>query len=52
MSFRSYLAYITKDEAKKKEPSKLPKTGNNIYVPIMLALIATTGSYIYIKKRN
>lgn len=41
-----------KDEAKKKEPSKLPKTGNNIYVPIMLALIATTGSYIYIKKRN
>ena len=41
-----------KADKKDKKPAKLPKTGNNIYVPIILALIATTGSYIYIKKRN
>lgn len=33
-------------------PKVLPKTGNNIYIPIIIVLIALVSSYIYFSKRK
>lgn len=33
-------------------PKKLPKTGNNIYIPIIIVLIALVSSYAYFNKKN
>ena len=43
----------TENEAKKEEtPTTLPKTGNNIYIPIITILTILTGAYVYNKKRK
>lgn len=43
----------TENEVKKEEtPTTLPKTGNNIYIPIIAILTILTGAYVYNKKRN
>ena len=33
-------------------PSKLPKTGTNIYIPIIVVLIALVSSYVYYNKKQ
>lgn len=33
-------------------PTKLPKTGSNIYIPIIVVLVALLSSYIYFNKRK
>lgn len=42
------------EEVKKEEatPTKLPKTGSNLYIPISAVLIALVGGYIYFTKRR
>jgi len=41
------------EEIKPNEtPSKLPKTGKNIYIPIIIILIALISSYIYYNKKK
>lgn len=43
----------TENEVKKEEtPTTLPKTGNNIYIPIITILTILTGAYVYNKKRK
>lgn len=43
----------TENEVKKEEtPTTLPKTGNNIYIPIIAILTILTGAYVYNKKRK
>ena len=45
----------TEGEAEKveeKTPTKLPKTGSNIYIPIIIVLVALVSSYIYFNKRK
>ncbi len=33
-------------------PKKLPKTGSNLYIPIIVVLIALLSSYLYFNKKN
>lgn len=43
----------TENEVKKEEtPKTLPKTGNNIYIPVLAILTILTGAYVYNKKRK
>ena len=45
----------TEGEAEKveeKTPTTLPKTGSNIYIPIIIVLVALLSSYIYFNKRK
>lgn len=35
-----------------KQPSKLPKTGSNIYVPVIVVIALLSGAYIYYNKKN
>ena len=43
----------TENEVKKEEtPKTLPKTGNNIYIPVIAILTILTGAYVYNKKRK
>lgn len=43
----------TENEVKKEEtPTTLPKTGNNIYIPVIAILTILTGAYVYNKKRK
>lgn len=37
------------EEAK---PTEIPKAGNNVYVPIVVVMVALVGSYIFINKRK
>ena len=42
-----------KDETKQEQkPSKLPKTGNNIYTPIIIILAGLSGYIVYYNKRK
>ena len=43
---------VTTEKEEEKKPTKLPKTGIDIYVPIALILALLTGSYIYYNKRK
>lgn len=38
--------------SKEETPTKLPKTGSNIYMPIIIVLIALIGGYAYFTKRK
>lgn len=40
------------EEVKKEKPSKLPKTGGNIYIPVILALIVLCGGYVFYNKKK
>ncbi len=41
------------EEVKPEEtPKKLPKTGNNLYVPIVVLLMALVSSYVYFNKKK
>ena len=33
-------------------PKKLPKTGSNVYVPVIVVLIALVSSYVYVNKKK
>lgn len=35
-----------------KQPSKLPKTGSNIYVSVIIVIVLLSGAYIYYNKKN
>lgn len=41
-----------KEEVKQEKPSKLPKTGGNIYIPVILALIVLGGGYAFYNKKK
>lgn len=41
-----------KEEVKQEKPSKLPKTGGNIYVPVVLALVVLGGGYAFYNKKK
>lgn len=41
-----------KEEVKQEKPSKLPKTGGNIYIPVVLALIVLGGGYAFYNKKK
>ncbi len=41
-----------KEEVKQEMPSKLPKTGGNIYIPVVLALIVLGGGYAFYNKKK
>lgn len=41
-----------KEEVKQEKPSKLPKTGGNIYVPIVLVLMALGGGYVFYNRKK
>lgn len=41
-----------KEEVKQEKPSKLPKTGGNIYIPVILALIVLGGGYAFYNKNK
>lgn len=40
------------NQTNKKTPTKLPKTGSNIYVPIGIILFALVGVYVYFNKNR
>lgn len=40
------------EKAQETLPAKLPKTGSNLYLPIVVVLIALLSSYIYFNKRK
>lgn len=40
------------EEVKQEKPSKLPKTGGNIYIPVILALIVLCGGYVFYNKKK
>lgn len=42
----------SKEEVKQEKPSKLPKTGENIYIPVVLALIVLGGGYAFYNKKK
>lgn len=47
------IAQEKKEEVKKAEiPTKLPKTGNNIYIPIIMFLISLFAFYVYYNKKK
>lgn len=40
------------NEIAEETPKKLPKTGSNIYIPIIIVLIALVSGYAYFNKKN
>lgn len=43
---------VIEDEKSGKTPTRLPKTGSNIYIPISVVLIILIGFYIYYNRKN
>lgn len=44
---------ITKEEVEKEEvPTKLPKTGENIYIPFVAVLALSVGAYVFYNKKK
>lgn len=43
---------VVKNNEVAKQPSKLPKTGSNIYIPVIALIVLLASAYIYHNKKN